>query len=364
MIAAVTGFVVHRHLLADLFTLRLGRDALLRRRDLHVVAGSWNLPFALILAFTGSFFSFASSIGLPAMAMVKFGGDQEALTETLYGSARQENLAPATTTNLDALLADARQRTGAEPTYLSVAHFGRADATATIFTELPGDDLVYKSLIYDATNGAFLREQPPVGKIPSMGASLVGVMYPLHFGNFAGAASKSVWVALGFAAAYVSLTGMLLWTRRREEQPAWRRMARAVHYVGYGLPLALVVPPYAFFALRGSSIPASQIQDIAFLVVAAALAVIALAIESLDHLRRILLACTGVGLLGLPVVRMATGGPGWAEAWHEGIGAVAAVDIALVVMGGLCLWAAARTQRARATTATESRPMQSEAQAT
>ncbi len=95
MIAAVTGILVHRHLLADLFTLRLGTDALLKRRDLHVVAGSWNLPFALILAFTGSFFSFASSVGLPAIAMVTFGGNQAALIDTLYSTARPENTAPA-----------------------------------------------------------------------------------------------------------------------------------------------------------------------------------------------------------------------------------------------------------------------------
>src|SRR5262249_29945753 len=76
MIAAVTALLIHRHLIADLFTMRLNRDALLRRRDLHVVAGSWNLPFAFILAFTGSFFSFASTIGLPAIAMVSFNGNQ------------------------------------------------------------------------------------------------------------------------------------------------------------------------------------------------------------------------------------------------------------------------------------------------
>ena len=340
MIAAVTGILIHRHLLADLFTLRLGRDALLRRRDLHVVAGSWNLPFALVLAFTGSFFSFASSVGLPAIAMVTYGGNQEALIDTLYGTARPENTAPATLANLEAMIADARHRNSAEPNFVSITHYGRADGTVSINTVLPGDELVYSSFIYDGTTGNLIREQPPLGKIPSMGASLVGMMYPLHFGNFAGLPSKSVWVALGTAAAYVSLTGMLLWTRRREDQIAWRRMSRVVHYVGYGLPLALVCAPYAFFVLRGSETPAITVQDIAFLIVAALAAVIAYAIKDLDRLRRVLLGITGVMLIGLPVIRMATGGPGWSAAWNAGIDAVPMVDIALLAFGFICLWAA------------------------
>jgi len=340
MIAAVTGILVHRHLLAELFTLRLRKDALLRRRDLHVVAGTWNLPFALVLAFTGSFFSFASTIGLPAIAMAKFGGDQEKLIDTLYGTARPENTAPATLANIESMLADTRTRNHAEPTYLAIQHYGRADATVSVSTELPGNELVYSSFLYDGTKGELLREQPPLGKLPSMGASLVGIMYPLHFGSFAGAASKATWVALGSAAAYVSLTGMLLWTRRREEQLAWQRMARLVHYVGYGLPLALVCAPYAFFLLRQSEVTPGAAQDVAFLAVAAIAAVIAIRIRDLDRLRRVLLAVTGVASIGLPVVRVATHGLGWPDAWELGIGEIPAVDLALVVTGLLCIWAA------------------------
>jgi uncharacterized iron-regulated membrane protein len=352
MIAAVTGILIHRHLFTDLFTLRLGRDALLKRRDLHVVAGSWNLPFALVLAFTGSFFSFASSVGLPAIAMVQFGGNQEALIDTLYETAQPENKAPAPLANIESMIADARRRNNAEPNYVSIAHYGRADATVSINTVLPGDKLVYSTFVYDGTTGAFLREQPPLGKSPSMGASLVGIMYPLHFGNFAGVASKAVWVGLGTAAAYVSLTGMLLWTRRREEALAWRRMSRVVHYVGYGLPLALVCAPYAFFALKNSEMSAIIIQDIAFLIVAALAAIVACVIQDLDRLRRVLLGCTGVALIGLPVMRMVTGGPGWSAAWSADIDAAPVVDIALLAFGFICLWAA-RAKQARVLTSAE-----------
>ncbi|PZN34919.1 MAG: PepSY domain-containing protein [Proteobacteria bacterium] len=337
MVAAVTGLVIHRHLLKDLFTLRVGRDPVLRRRDLHVVAGSWNLPFAFILAFTGSFFSFATTVGLPMVAAVKFDGDQEAVIETLYGTARAEDTRSASSAAIVPMLADVRARSGAEPNFVSVEHFGRADSTATIFTVLPRDRLVYTSHLYDGVTGEYLRERPPLGNEASLGAALVGLMYPLHFGHFAGTASKAVWVALGFAGAYVTFTGMLLWTRRRAEQPGWRAMTRAVYCVGYGLPLALVVAPYAFFVLRGHDIPPGTSQGVVFLAVVAIAAVATVGVASLDRLRSAFLAATGVALLGLPLVRMITGGPGWSEAWQAGIGTVLALDVALLVAGTACI---------------------------
>ena len=75
MAAGVSGFLIHRHLLRDAFTLRESQTAVLAARDRHSVAASWGLPFAFLLAFTGCFFSFATSFGVPVLAMVAFGGD-------------------------------------------------------------------------------------------------------------------------------------------------------------------------------------------------------------------------------------------------------------------------------------------------
>jgi uncharacterized iron-regulated membrane protein len=350
--------------LRDLFTMRLSRDAVLRRRDLHVVAGSWNLPFAFILAFTGSFFSFASSVGIPALAMVNFGGDQEAFFETLSGAPRVEDKRAATLTNVDTILADVRSRSGAEPNFISITHYGRADSTATVYTDLPSDQLVYTSYVYDGPTGIFVRQPPPVGTQPSLGASLVGLMYPLHFGSFGGAASKAVWVALGFAGAYVTLTGMLLWTKRREEQLAWRRMARAVGWVGYGLPLALVCAPYAYFAFRNSGMSAADTQGIAFLIIAGLAAAAAITARDVDQIRRVLLGVTGVALIGLPVVRLATGGLGWGQAMEFGIAAVPCVDIALVIIGVASLWVARGRKVATSVSVSSDGGMKSQPQAT
>lgn len=86
LVAAVSGVLIHRHLLKDVFTLRRNANAVLVQRDRHSVAGTWSLPFAFVLAFTGSFFSFYGTVGVPIVAMAAFGGDVPAFTEAVYGN--------------------------------------------------------------------------------------------------------------------------------------------------------------------------------------------------------------------------------------------------------------------------------------
>lgn len=344
MVAAVSGLFLHRHLFKEIFTLRK-RGGLLTARDVHVVAGTWNLPFAFLLAFTGSFFSFATTVGVPAMAMVAFGGDVEAATAALTAKKLPEDTTPAVPGNLDQLLADARQRGTGEVGFVQIEHWGRADGRASVQLVAGEGELSGKNYLYSLPTASFVREQPFLGHVPSMGNSLVLLMGPLHFGNFAGAYSKSAWFALGFAGAYVTLTGMLLWTRRRAEQRVWRQMNRAVHAVGYGLPLALACAPYAFFLLRDSRLHPLDSQGLLFLAVAALVIVYAIVSADLLRYRRHLLAATGVALIGLPLARFASGGIGWAEAWQHGLASLLSVELALLVAGLLCLRFALRQSR-------------------
>lgn len=336
MVAAVSGLFLHRHLFKEIFTLRR-RGGLLTARDVHVVAGTWNLPFAFLLAFTGSFFSFATTVGVPAMAMVAYNGDIEAATAALTAKKLPEDATPATPADLDTLLADAQQRGGGGLAFVQIEHWGRADGRASVQLAAPEGGLIGDIYLYGLKDGGFIREQPFLGHVPSLGNDLVLLMSPLHFGNFAGVWSKSVWFALGFAGAYVTLTGMLLWTRRRGEQRAWRRMNSAVHAVGYGLPLALALAPYAYFLLRGSSWHPLDTQGLLFLAVTVALIVYAAVTDDLARYRRRLLAATGAALAGLPLARLASGGIGWSAAWQQGLASLLAVELALFVAGALCL---------------------------
>ncbi|MEO0973727.1 MAG: PepSY-associated TM helix domain-containing protein, partial [Pseudomonadota bacterium] len=245
--AAVSGIIMHKHLLRDMFTAPRWSNLVLHRYDRHILAGSWSLPFAFVVAFTGVFFSFAGSIGLPVVAMVAFGGDQEAMIESILGTQGEEDATPAPLSDLDAMIADSQSRAGYPAESLTIMHWGRADADVLVGHGPNDASLAGVVHRYEGDTGDFLGRKPIIGSSPSVGSAVVSLIGPLHFGSFGGLISKFIWCALGIAACYVTLTGLQLWVQRREEQAAWRWMGRAILVVGYGTPLALIGAGIAFF---------------------------------------------------------------------------------------------------------------------
>lgn len=336
MAAGVSGFLIHRHLIRDAFTLRERKTSALTARDRHSVAGTWGLPFAFLLAFSGCFFSFAGSIGIPALAMVAFGGNVSQAERIVNGTQFERPGKRIETGDLDAMLADARQRSGAVPAGVSVQYFGRKNAKVTIshfpkFGELRGKLYLYKGL-----TGEFVKEKPGVGQVPSGGANLLAIIGPLHFGNFAGLLSKAIWVALGFSSCYVIITGLTLWLKRRLHQTAWGWFERYLHVMAIGLPLSLVASAVAFFLYKGTPSVVGA-TPLGFVIAAVALCVLALFVSA-EKLEKTLWVALSASLVFLPVLRIATGGPGWMTALDNGAGIVVAVDLMLICASAGCGW--------------------------
>jgi uncharacterized iron-regulated membrane protein len=339
--AAVTGLFAHRQVLRDLFTLRGSRASLLAKRDLHARAGVWLLPFAALLAFTGSFFSFADGFGYPLMARVAFAGDEDRLFEQLVGVPPVEDARPAPVADLDRVIEDAGHRAGTSPRFLVIERWGRQDSRVTLFTELADGELINANLVYAGPSGAWLHTKPAFGLVPSAGGTLAHLVSPLHFGNFAGWFSRLLWLGLGLTVAYVSLTGLLLWCERRREIRAWRWLGCAASGVGFGLPLALAVTPYAYFIARAAGVAQLGGHLTGTFLITAAVAVLgAFLTDDQRSARRLMLMGTGVALLGLPALRLLSGGAGGAASFAEFPDALA-MD-ALFALGGLSCMLAAR----------------------
>lgn len=338
MVACVSGFAMHRHLIKDAFLRRRRGDDVLSRKDAHVMASTWNLPFAFILAFTGSFYSLAGAFAIPAIAMVAFGGDQEKLIETVQGLPPADDPRPADMANIDAMLEDVRAL-GHRSRFITVDHWGRRDAVISIFPWQAEGELLPKAYAFDAISGENLGEKPSLGQRSSLGSDLVALMGPLHFGNFAGWLSKSVWFALGFAGAYVCVSGLTLWARRREASKKWQHLLRATLWSTWGLPLALTASAAAFL-LHQAGLIAGLVEPLmfkAFGIVLLISALVAWCIPSADGARRLLAALLGAALLAMVPLRLALGGPGWSSAFSGGLAAVWALDIALLLSGGWLL---------------------------
>ncbi len=340
MVAAVSGLLVHRHLIRDIFTLR-GRvgSRILGMKDAHTVAGSWGLPFAFVLAFTGSFFSFAGSFGLPLMAMVGFGGDQEAMFEAMIGSQAPEDPTARRGAAVDAMIRDVQARSNVAPVFVVIEHFGRADASANFFLPTQGEGLVDQTLVYNGATGEFIKHKPLVGQAHSVGSTLFSVMGPLHFGNFYGLVSKAIWVALGFAMCYVAVTGMRLWLERRAAT-SFVALRWGLSVLTFGLPLALLGSAIGFFVAYGSG-AASLWTPTAFLIASGLIVGYGLWRRHPGLLNRDLRVAAAAACLLLVVLRFAAGGPSWPAAIVAGQPIIVTLDL-LLICAGVALWLQSR----------------------
>jgi uncharacterized iron-regulated membrane protein len=345
MAAVVSGLLMHRHLLRDLFVAERAGARLVSARDRHVLAASWSLPFVFVLAFTGSFLSFAGTVGFPILATIAFGGDEEAMSATLFEPPVPEDATPAALASLDYIVADSRARAPGPVSYVEVARFGRADARVHVWHDPAAGGVLYVNNLYDGPSRDFLGRQAQVGTGPSAGGTLYGLMYPLHFGNFAGTVSRIVWGALGVALCFVTLSGLRLWVRRRSGSPTWVDFGRAVDITAYGLPFAMLAAAWGFFLSSPAADPFVW-TPCSFVVGAATAVAVGVATGDRARLAARYRRLLGAACLGLPLLRLAVGGMSWADAVLHGQPDVLTVDLLLIV-AGLLLWRHARTRAPR-----------------
>jgi uncharacterized iron-regulated membrane protein len=339
LVLTISGLLVHRFLIKDLFTLRRRVPKLLSR-DLHAVAGSWNLPFAMLLAFTGSYLSLFVPLGQPVIAQVRYGGDQTPMFELFEGATLAEDPTPAPMSDIDVMLADARSRSRTSPERVDILHWGRKDA-AVLVSMAPNEQGVRPArFVYGGATGTFVGQRPSLGKAPSVGGAANEFVGALHFGRFAGVASKALWFSLAFCLAYVTLSGLLLWIQRRHDVPLWRRFGLVTIWVGYGLPVALSSIAVAYFLARAAGV-ASYGWMLSAYCGAAVLG--ALVCWVTRDPRRVLLAATGIMLAALPLVRWLSGGPSWPRLADSGLGMVIVIDVALLAGAAYALRASRRT---------------------
>ena len=333
LVAAISGFLMHRQLFTDMFVLRWERSRVTQRRDIHTVAGTWGLPFAFAVAFTGSFFSFAGAFGLPAMAAVAFAGDQEAMIRTVVGMPETESKGYETTANINRVIEDGNRRIGNYPDFATISHFGRDDAKILLFFPPRESKLEPVQLEYNGVSGELNRYKPSMGLVPSMGSAVFSLVGPLHFGNFAGILSKFVWLALGFASSYVILSGLSLWVARRREKQDWRWLERMTSVFGIGLPLAMLVSAAGYFLSTIFAVNPNVAVPLSFCCAATLAVLSGLMYKNSHGLKLALLSLCVVFCFSMPCLRILTGGPFWNTAIQQQNVSIVMIDVLLLACG-------------------------------
>ncbi|MEM8793943.1 MAG: PepSY-associated TM helix domain-containing protein [Pseudomonadota bacterium] len=327
--ASVSGFLMHRHMFRDIFYAPKTLLRLVDMRDRHTLVSTWLLPFSLVLGFTGAFFSFAESIGLPVVATVAFKGDQMAMMETLFGHEHAGETIPHHGVNIDTVLQDATARIGTAPTLLTIENWGTSAMELTTMHNPQDGDLTGQQMAFNGVDGSFMGQIPSFGKSPSLGSAAIDLMSPLHFGDFSGLASKITWFALGLGMAFTVASGLQFWVRRRADSQGWLLYEKAIDTLIWGLPICMLVSASAYFV----SIPsgaASFWTPAGFVITALILVPVGLSFRSAGSLMRSLMMAL---CISLPILRQSITGADWITLIQNVQLTVIAVDAILITCG-------------------------------
>ena len=337
LLSIVSGVVAHTKLTRELFSLRVFRSTRLRWQDAHKVIGLWALPFHTMIALTGAVIGVVTLLA-PAIAMLTFKGDQEALIEAVLGAPVQPAGVQAEMISLDSVAAMVHADSGAPAAFVSITNWNDANARFDVFFEPDTELAQVEGVQLDGVTGARIAGSPL--EDISAAERVLNAMSPLHYGIYGGIALKFVYFALGLALAVITALGLMMWVERRlhgavGDKPDWvyRTLGRISLGVTCGLPLATAA---VFHADRLYAGPAeARLAVVGWTYGAAVLAALVYAFVRRNDYQatRELLAATGGLAVLLPAVNGAVTGDWLVPTLFMADRPDAAVDLAALLLG-------------------------------
>lgn len=209
-----TGIVIHRKILAELFTQRWGRSFRVVMSDLHKSAGIWGLGFHILIATTGAWMGLAPLFeqGYRYLAT----GTASAAAPPAR-KADAEAAQPAAMQSLDALYLQAQQAVpGLEARYVSLRRWGTGAAEVSFTGQLEGHLASTARVDLQAATGMLRKVHDP--RTQGFWSLVDGLMEPLHFGDFGGLPLKWLYFILGMTPAFLSISGTLIWLDARRQR--------------------------------------------------------------------------------------------------------------------------------------------------
>ena len=226
LVLIATGIVIHRKILAELFTQRWGRSLRVVMSDLHKCVGIWGLGFHILIAGTGAWMGlaplFEQSFKYLTAPTPQTAADSAAAASRKAAAAAAT---PAPMVSLDALYAAAQQAApGLQARYASLQRWGTASASVAFTGSMQGHLLSTARVEANAATGAITRVHDP--RTQGFWSQFNGLMEPLHFGDFGGLTLKWLYFVLGMTPAFLSISGTLIWLDSRQQR---RRTAAPAH---------------------------------------------------------------------------------------------------------------------------------------
>lgn len=203
LVSILTGLVVYRKHLWKALTFRVGIKTKNWRTissGLHRVVGVWSLVFNVVIFFTGFW-----------MNLFAF----EKATWENETKPTEPNIAIAQ--SFDRLYAEARrQMPDLQPSYVYLPTQPKRDFRVS--GAVKGQNPLYgtsNSIRFDPQTGEMKGQSRIAEK--SVAEKLDAMAYPLHIGTFGGVPMRILYVIVGLTPGLLSITGFLLWWRRKQK---------------------------------------------------------------------------------------------------------------------------------------------------
>lgn len=364
LFAVIGGLLIHlKKLPKDWHTFRPKGKLRTRLADAHTVLGLIGLPFSVMYAITGAFFSLLILILAPTVLVV-FDGDNHALEEVLHGfeephfEATGEPAAMLSPGEILSNLPDSWE--GAEIIRVDYQGWGDAGAFAMIEGQIPETLGTAGVAAISAATGEVLAAVAPADA-PMLGKT-VSVFTNLHFATIGGWLLELLYFLLAIATSAVILTGNILWivVRRPKDNRATPMLHKILGRLTIGIGVGLMVAvPILFLTAR--ILPMDMVdrqywEEAVFFISWALLIVAAFAGNTPQKATRWMLSAAAVLSALVPVVGGVFGEHFF---WHfvqNGLWEVFYVDLIFLVNALVLGWVAWRIDEPQAKPAGQLQP--------
>lgn len=202
LVSIITGIIIYRKFIWKVLTFKIKiktKNWRVLSSDLHRVVGVWSLLLNIIIFFTGFW-------------MNLFAFESETWQKETVPTPKNTLVAAS----LDKMYAEARQKMPElVPSYVYLPT--QPSKKFSVRGNLQGQNPMFaggNSIQFDADSGKFLS----VSRFDDLSFwdKVDTMFFPLHVGNYGGILVKIIYVIIGLTPAVLSITGFMLWIRRKK----------------------------------------------------------------------------------------------------------------------------------------------------
>lgn len=241
MMSLVSGVIIHRNILKNMFSWRFNRSRIANWRDAHNSLAVWGLPFYIVVGFTGTFLGLVSLL-VPIVAITAFKGDQGKLESLFFGEPSTEALEQLQYP-LEKAKRAVEQHTGKQAAFAIIKDAQHYEVS---FIE---DEKLFR--VGHAEMNGITGEIEDIHTIEPDNAvgTIFASMAPLHYGTFGGFGLKVLYFCLGIMLCITSLTGVNLWITRmmRKSPPSKHYKYTLFQQFSSGISMGMIVATIGIF---------------------------------------------------------------------------------------------------------------------